>query len=78
MRFLKKGLVSKPPKYTYTEHDYGMWLPEGAGNVSYAVCECGVSITMGKEADDPHFHSDWCPVYKEWAERGYRETKKKK
>lgn len=27
-------------------------------------CECGQSITLGKE-DDPARHSRWCPVYKE-------------
>lgn len=26
-------------------------------------CECGTTITLGK-ADDPEFHSDWCPLYK--------------
>jgi hypothetical protein len=28
-------------------------------------CHCGTTITMGKE-DHPHYHSDYCPVYKEW------------
>lgn len=28
-------------------------------------CECGTSKTMGAD-DDPMFHSDYCPIYKEW------------
>ena len=27
-------------------------------------CTCGVLITMGKEGENPIFHSDWC----EWFE----------
>lgn len=28
-------------------------------------CECGSSVTLGKE-DHPQFHSDYCPIYIEW------------
>jgi hypothetical protein len=39
----------------YTGYD---WLPRGYEKP--AVCECGIDITMGKDAD-VMFHSDWCP-----------------
>jgi len=50
--------------------EQGVWLPRGANPVGVEPlkCVCGTTITMGKE-DDPMFHSDYCPVYKEYVER---------
>lgn len=28
-------------------------------------CECGVTVTMGKD-DSPEYHSDWCNVKIKW------------
>lgn len=36
-------------------------------------CECGVTIALGKE-DDPIYHSDWCPIKKEYDKQQKEKT----
>lgn len=39
----------------------GYELPTG----SKPKCECGVTVTLGKD-DHPEHHSEYCDIYKEW------------
>jgi hypothetical protein len=41
---------------------YMPWMPD-----THPKCECGVSVTLGKE-DQPMFHSPYCPVKARWQE----------
>jgi hypothetical protein len=55
---------------SYGDDDY---LPYGSGDFwGYngptklnEKCECGVTITMGKD-ETPEMHSSYCPIYKKW------------
>jgi hypothetical protein len=45
-------------------HWWTDWTPDGEAYRGPAKCECGASITMGKD-DHYSFHSTWCPMYEE-------------
>ena len=53
--------------YSYGGDGASWGLPSGAANEPppKPKCECGMTIALDKE-DHPSYHSDWCPVKKEW------------
>ena len=63
---LETAFTDKVYKLNMSTGYYDIWNPSMDNDLELPKpapkCQCGTSITMGKD-DAPEYHSTWCPVY---------------